>query len=387
MRYLTRRSSGIYYFRYQFPASLRPHFYNQTEFKRSLHTRDPERAKLLALKYEINLRQEMASCSQASKIRECEELDEILRMAAVPSQETVVQAVQEEIYFNSGRLRHCLEEFNGDPSWATLQRSRLELKGTESYRMLEIIEKIHPSETAIDVEAELMVNKLKRFMGSDKSSSLYFEQLRTYLVIFHTLMRSAKQYIESLDIDSANHCYEGIKRMSTMTYEELTKLRLSDLSDVNFASAPIATPKDNHPPSSQCESLSTGVKNEPQLDLEKQLKLYKKERNIRGLGEADTIAICKRIGVVHELIQKQNLFSVTREDAFTAIELLRKLPANVKNANLKEYFGGMSLLEAIDKNVTAKQKVIAELNRPSFPKHLIALQLCVPRRSYEKALY
>ncbi|MGC9403534.1 DUF6538 domain-containing protein [Vibrio genomosp. F10 str. 9ZC157] len=41
MRYLTQRSSsGIWYFCYQIPNAFQAQFYNRTEPKRSLHTRD-----------------------------------------------------------------------------------------------------------------------------------------------------------------------------------------------------------------------------------------------------------------------------------------------------------------------------------------------------------
>ncbi|WP_407701689.1 DUF6538 domain-containing protein [Vibrio algicola] len=60
MRYLTRKPSGIWYFRYQIPKAFQAQFYNRTEFKRSLHTRDYQRAALLALKLELELRQKIA---------------------------------------------------------------------------------------------------------------------------------------------------------------------------------------------------------------------------------------------------------------------------------------------------------------------------------------
>lgn len=66
MRYLTQRSSGIWYFRYQIPPKFRSQFSDRCEFKKSLHTRCRKVARLKASIIEQELWQEMLLVEQQS---------------------------------------------------------------------------------------------------------------------------------------------------------------------------------------------------------------------------------------------------------------------------------------------------------------------------------
>ncbi|WP_146447157.1 site-specific integrase [Vibrio cyclitrophicus] len=194
MRYLTRKSSGIWYFRYQIPKAFQVQFYNRTEFKRSLHTRDYQRAVLLALKLELELRQKIAD-----------------------------------------------PENQSDP--------------------------VH-----INVEPVL-------------------ESVTT-----HSRFQESKSSTDDL---------------KGFTYGEVKK---------------------------------------PSIELEDVLASYAKEKRAKNVGESSIRDVASNVRLVHALIGTTNLFEVSRDDVMDAIELLRSLPKDLNNPRNKKYFGGMTVLEAIERN-------------------------------------
>jgi hypothetical protein len=193
MRYLSRKSSGIWYFRYQIPKAFQTQFSNRTEFKRSLHTRDYQRAVLLALKLELELRQKIADPENQ-----------------FDSTHTNVEPVLES---------------------ATTQ-CRLQ-------------------------ESKSSTGDLKGFV------------------------------------------YEETKH--------------------------------------------------PSIELEGVLASYAKEKRAKNVGESSIRDVASNVRLVHTLIGTTNLCEVTRDDVMDAIELLRSLPKDLNNPRNKKYFGGMTVLEAIEK--------------------------------------
>ncbi|MDN3682048.1 site-specific integrase [Vibrio tapetis subsp. quintayensis] len=194
MRYLSRKSSGIWYFRYQIPKAFQAQFYNRTEFKRSLHTRDYQCAVLLALKLELELKQKIADPeNQSNPIH------------------TNVEPILESI--------------------AT--KSRLQ-------------------------ESKSSTGDLKGF-----------------------------------------------------TYKEVKK---------------------------------------PSIDLEDVIASYAKEKRAKNVGESSIKDVASNVRLVHALIGTTNLCEVSRDDVMDAIELLRSLPKDLNNPRNKKYFGGMTVLEAIERN-------------------------------------
>ncbi|NVN84012.1 MULTISPECIES: site-specific integrase [unclassified Vibrio] len=194
MRYLTRKPSGIWYFRYQIPKAFQAQFYNRTEFKRSLHTRDYQRAALLALKLELELRQKIAD----------------------PKNQ-----------FDSTQI-------NGEPVLVSVTtKSRLQ-------------------------ESKSSTGDLKGF-----------------------------------------------------TYEEVKK---------------------------------------PSIELEDVIASYAKEKRAKNVGESSIKDVASNVRLVHALIGTTNLMEVSRDDVMDAIELLRSLPKDLNNPRNKKYFGGMTVLEAIERN-------------------------------------
>ncbi|WP_010439625.1 site-specific integrase [Vibrio cyclitrophicus] len=190
MRYLTRKPSGIWYFRYQIPKAFQAHFSNRTEFKRSLHTRDYQRAVLLALKLELELRQKIAD---------------------------------PENQFDSTHT-------NVEP---VTTKCRLQ-------------------------KSKISTGVLKGFV-----------------------------------------------------YEE---------------------------------------SKQPSIELEDVLASYAKEKRAKNVGESSIRDVASNVRLVHALIGTTNLMEVSRDDVMDAIELLRSLPKDLNNPRNKKYFGGMTVLEAIEKN-------------------------------------
>ncbi|NOH44475.1 site-specific integrase [Vibrio cyclitrophicus] len=194
MRYLSRKSSGIWYFRYQIPKAFQAQFSNRTEFKRSLHTRDYQCAILLALKLELELRQKIADPDNQS--------DPI---------HTNVEPVFESV----------------------TSKSRLQ--------------------------------ESKSFTGDLKE----------------------------------------------LTYEECKK---------------------------------------PSIELEDVLASYAKEKRAKNVGESSIKDVASNVRLIHALIGTTNLVEVSRDDVMESIELLRSLPKDLNNPRNRKYFGGMTVLEAIERN-------------------------------------
>ncbi|MDW6092510.1 DUF6538 domain-containing protein [Vibrio rhizosphaerae] len=143
MRYLSQRSSGIWYFRYQIPLKLQPHFSGKTEIKKSLHTRCRNTARLRASKIQQMVWENLILIEKGDTLH--------------PNFKALFMAMSEfshvgerEVWgFSDGekrkiikKLTDCLEKLESEPMLLRAQRTRLELRQEDSSTFIESVDVI-----------------------------------------------------------------------------------------------------------------------------------------------------------------------------------------------------------------------------------------------------
>lgn len=353
MRYLTRRSSGIWYFRYQIPPVFRSHFSGQTEYKRSLHTRCRYTAKLRSAELQQRLWKDLVLIEQSINEKRIG-VDGFLKLFQV--NERNVFGFSDELKKKIvKRLTHCIEVLESQPNLLRAQLRRIELREEDSHDSIESVEIIE----SLCNRSVTPLQAAKRYLSlvpfAENAESLHYsEEIINVAIKLFRYVYKFQQCLDILDIDGAKDILNQI-----INYEWI------DINDLSVEQDPKAYYRVNNRLSTGGEKevndsalSSTQPPIEKNMNIQDILNSYVKEMKIKGTKEKTITAVIKFINTVHELIGKNDPSKITRDDAINVIEDLFSLPTDRNNQKNEKYFGGLTALEAIEKNKEFKRPTL-----------------------------
>lgn len=361
MRYLTQRSSGIWYFRYQIPPKYRPEFSGRSELKKSLHTKCRITAKLRASEIQQKLWQELLLLEhQPSNNTSTPSLSDLLPKFSKLEERNVWGFSDGEKEKLITKLSGCLKELEEQPKLLRAQQARVKLQrnhATDSISSIEVIESLFDRNITPVQVADRYLERLPYAKNPD--ASYCFEQIRNIAITLSSYVQQFQSRLDVLDLSGAKSIIKEVEEFEWQPLEEVgVPLSFEDFNTVKCTDVEAIDDKD---PS----VTNTDVVNQVQttdretLELTDILASYSREQRIKNTKEKTIDAAVKMVSTVHELIGKTNLHNVTREDVLEAIENLYALPKDRNNPKNVKFFGGVTALEAINLNKGFRKDTIS----------------------------
>jgi integrase len=332
MTYLYReKSSGVFYFRYQIPIHHRFIFNGRSVIKRSLKTYDRNVAKLEALRLELEIREKMANDS------------DMMMHASLYFQRTLVFTSVKN-YLDLDKTPKVFKMF-----MSATERIAEKLGVTEDSRsdfeemILNHVDFNDSRLCAIYNPANgTPAEQAQKFFDYSKSlrEELTFSQkiqLKSQLTKLFHIAKSVREVIEQGDNSKA--------------------LRLLDELDLYLKGEYNA------------ERLAQGRTIESKADtplltksvlLKKIVDGYRLEQQNKGIEDKTINATIHGCLTVHELINKTDMLTVTREDANNALSLVKQYPQNVNQQRYRKHFSGLTADKILDKNKNLGLPIISE---------------------------
>ncbi|MBY8198997.1 hypothetical protein KW533_19235 [Vibrio fluvialis] len=253
------------------------------------------------------------------------------------------------------RLTNCLEVLESQPNLLRAQLRRIELREEDSLDSIESVEII----VSLCNRSVTPLQAAKRYLSlvpfAENAESLHYsEEIINVAIQLFRYVYKFQQCLDVLDIDSAKDILNQI-----INYEWI------DINDLSVEQDPKAYYRANNRLSTGGEKevndsahSSTQPHTEKNMNIQDILNSYVNEMKIKGTKEKTITAVIKFINTVHELIGKNDPRKITRDDAINVIEDLFSLPTDRNNQKNEKYFGGLTALEAIEKNKEFKRPTL-----------------------------
>ncbi|MGO2324358.1 site-specific integrase [Vibrio casei] len=324
MNYLFRdKSSGVFYFRFQIPPQYRSLFENKCVIKKSLKTYNRKDARLKALKLELEVRERMTKDDEivlsyvvAKKTLVMTSIVNYLDVNKAPS--VFLKATQDLVDRYKIKDKDSFEEFileGVDFDTARLNAIYNPEKGT-------------PAEQANDW---MKITPLAKELPLAQKV-----QLKTQLTRLFNCALNVRKCIADGRSDKVGKILADFE--SYLSEEgRAEKLRAGESIDrVQQAPKPKA------------------------VNINTVLESYRKESLTKGTSEKTVNTKVAQVRTLHELIQKQNMLEVNRDDANKGLEMARLYPKDVRQERNKKHFNGLTADKVVRKNRKLELPLINE---------------------------
>lgn len=332
MDYLYRdKSSGVFYFRYQIPLRYQPRFNNRCVIKRSLKTYDKKIARVTALKLELEIREKMSNDS-----------DMMMHASLYFKRELVYTSVKN--YLDLSKAPHVFKTFMSATDrlaekLGVTQQSRQDFEDMilnhVDFNNARLAAIYNPSNGTPDQQAQTFFDYSKSLR--DELTFAQKIQLKSQLTkLFHC----AKTIREAIEVGDNSKALRLLNELDQYLKGEYNAERIAQGRTIEAkADTPLL---------------------QKSVLLKKVADGYRLEQQNKGVEDKTIDATIHGCLTVHELIDKTDMLSVTREDANKALSLIKQYPQNVNQARNKKHFGGLSADKILSKNKKLGLPVISE---------------------------
>lgn len=363
MRYLTQRSSGIWYFRYQIPPKYRPQFLGRIELKRSLHTKCRVTAKLRASKIQQKLWQELLLLEcQSNKNTSNSSVSELLPKFFELEERNVWGFSDGEKNKIIEVLSNCLSTLESQPQLLRAQQRRIALRNEGSNEWIESIELIEGiwdrSKSSVE-HANSYVSELPWAKNAERS--YYYEEIVNVAITLCKFVESFQKCLDVLDVPKARTILDELHRYEWVDLQELSKPLIAcdyyqesvSITDtmafqVNTnGSSVLSKPAPDFSDNSHMLEVANPVN---AVNIEDILEGYRLEKDNLNRGKKEIKAVVTACRLVHDLLGSSDMANVSRDDVNRIIPLLKQFPANARSLANKKHFDGLSATQIIEKN-------------------------------------
>lgn len=391
MLYLTQRSSGIWYFRYQIPQQYRSAFSGKTEFKKSLKTCCKNIAKLRASKLQQFVWEKVSLFNDP-------EFDSYHQCQLFPAKSSVENVILGFVTYKKlaiqRKMYDCLEQLVLFPSNQRSQMQRMALQSTNEGSSIELIESLWDrSKTPQDVSSDYIKSYGFSFIWHS-SLSYYKDELNNIALIYATYMMQFKKHLDMVDIEAAWTVFLQLGSFEWVDYSEKAldsvyfQQVYTDWSGKidNLASEYGERQQERSFGESLDSDYIRGINREAKthdltksmhhfikspdgsdiqpvkqhempvsasgkiVDINEVINSYRLEKSNKGAGVKEVEAVVIACLLTHELIGSNDMSSINRDQVNNVIPLLKKYPKNAKSLHNKKHFSGLTAKEIISKN-------------------------------------
>lgn len=348
MRYLSQRSSGIWYFRYQIPPKFRSHFSGQTEYKRSLHTRCRYTAKLRSAELQQRLWKNLVLIEQ--NINENNEertsVDGFLKFFQL--NERNVFGFSDELKRKIvKRLTHCLEVLESQPNLVRAQLRRIELQNEDSSDFIGSVDIIESLCNRNITPLHAAERYLSRLPFADNPRELHYsEEIRNIAITLFRHVYNFQQCLDALDVEGARTI---LSRIEEYEWRDINK-SYSQLTTEDYLQSSLLEHETNTTTVNTNTLSIRQTETEKVVDIELVLESYELERLNQGCNLKEIKAVKASCRLVHDLLGSNNMANVSRQDANRVIPYIKLFPKNARTPANRKHFGDLGTKEIIEKN-------------------------------------
>ncbi len=357
MRYLSQRSSGIWYFRYQIPPKFRSHFSGQTEYKRSLHTRCRYTAKLRSAELQQRLWKNLVLIEQHinENNEERTSVDGFLKFFQL--NERNVFGFSDELKRKIvKRLTHCLEVLESQPNLVRAQLRRIELQNEDSSDFIGSVDIIESLCNRNITPLHAAERYLSRLPFADNLRELHYsEEIRNVAITLFRHVYNFQQRLDALDVEGARII---LSRIEEYEWRDINKSYSDRTADYYLQC------RDNgivHKINREtCADEQLVTQPSKVVDIEAVLESYKLEKQNQKKGMKEVEAVIHACRLVHDLLGTNDMAKVSRDDVNRIIPDVKLFPKNARGTANKKHFGNLNARDILEKNKQLKLPVRQE---------------------------
>jgi integrase len=331
MRYLkVDPSSGIWQFRFKIPTYAR-FMFGVTEITRSLRTTSKKLATIQALRIEMEVKQKIMDVEQSP----IDSVMQALRSSLKKYVDQFFDPSSKEAHEARELLADQVSEISDDEGVSEVAVSLVLMSSSDLY-----LDDVFPRGKTPHEEAyrvfEYLIERggLSQFLTQEDAL-----ELMQLMVLFYTKRKKLREFLSDGDFTSAYALWADI-------LDYVVEPPTSESSDPTY------------------ENLLRSTKTQPTLptktNLDKVLRNYELEKKNKNVSDKTINAVLTACKVVHQLIEKDNISLVEREDANNALVLARKLPNDPYHKKHKGTFDNKTPLEWLHINARFKAQLISE---------------------------
>ncbi|MEZ9782342.1 DUF6538 domain-containing protein [Vibrio cyclitrophicus] len=357
MRYLSQRSSGIWYFRYQIPLKLRTNFSGKSEFKKSLNTRCRNTAKLRASKLQQGLWESLLLIEKGNGSANV--LKDFLSPLThlIPVEENNVwrfsEAEKSKIIH---KLANCLETLEQQPKLLRAQKKRIDLRaenGSEFIKSIAVIESLWDRHTT---PLQVVKNYLSQLpYGENQNQQHFLEEIENTAIALCQYVQKFQASLDQLDLHGAKCILRKIERYEWLDIKTFDTEHMPD--DEWEKPLPVVSNEIIN-----SEPAQDNVEKSNYVDVGSVLEAYLLEKNKGKIaynknGELILTKNQKAIRagtlLLHEFLETNDMCGFNQIDVSRILPMVIQFPKNARSLH-KKHFDGLNAFEVIEKNKELK---------------------------------